>query len=436
MIDTSRRLRFTKVSRSLALPALLVSVAVTLSFAVADLGLPFVADDSSAVGKDASSSLGALHLVVPTIRYGLEMERYGDFEEVEVTAGRRLLRDLRDAGVSRDLSHRLARAAVQDRPGLRQLPAHRRVLVHDHTGLPTQLIIELGELEFLRFDLAAETVAFEDADGISREFATMALFYTGDVDSMLAETELMPDLEEVVRRALTEEMPLNPAFRIGLIKLIYTAKRDELGVTRGYGAVEALRYGLGEQRQTAYRFCDADLDVEGFFRPDGTPAVQTWLTSPVANGHVSSPYNLRRKHPVLQMIRPHHGTDYAARHGEPVLALSDGIVVARDRKLTNGNYVKLEHNGTYSTQYLHLKGFAAGLRPGQRVRKGEVIGYVGSTGLSSGPHVCLRFWKHGRQVDFQRELRRLPTTSSLGSASMVAFEQRQATLGELLEPET
>ena len=405
---------------------------VTSGFALADLGSLL----SSPEQEEASAPLGAFRLVVPTIRYGLEVERYGDIAGEDVDGRTRLVTSLRDAGAPRQLAHRLALCAVRERPDIRTLPAHRRVTVADRDGALSQVIIELGDLEFLRFDLAGERVSFEDADGITREFATMTLFYAGDIDTTIARAELDPELEAVVRHALTEEMPLDPEFRVGLVKLIYTALRDEFGVTRGYGAVEALRYGIGEARQTAYRFSDVVMDVEGFFRPDGSPAVKTWLTSPVADGHLSSPYNLRRRHPVLKKIRPHYGTDYAAAYGEPVLALSDGVVVAKGTKPSNGNFVKIEHDEVYGSQYLHLKGFALGIKPGQRVRKGDVIGYVGSTGLSSGPHVCLRFWKRGRQVDFQRELRRLPTGDGLGAEAMVAFEERQAELVSLLEPRT
>ena len=414
------------------LAGLCALAAALSSFGIADLPLPGLRADAAAHAD--ARELGALPLVVPTIRYGLEMERYGDFVETDVARSRTLSSELRAAGLPRALSRRLAAAAAAQRPAVRRLPPHRRTVVYDAAGEPAQVIIELDPLEFLRFDLAAETATFDDADGITREFETMTLFYGGDIDSALYAAALSPELEATIRSALTAEMPLAPEFRVGLIKLVYTSKRDDLGQTCGYGAVEALRYGVGEHERTAYRFADHDLDVEGFFHPDGTPAIRTWLTSPVASGYLSSPFNLRRRHPVLKTVRPHYGTDYAADYGEPVLALSDGIVVAKGTAANNGNFVKLEHDGTYATQYLHLKGFAFGLRPGQRVRKGDVLGYVGSTGLSSGPHVCLRFWKHGQQVDFQRELRRLPTTNSLGAEAMTAFEERQERLGELLEP--
>lgn len=414
-------------------PALASSAALLLALAVMGFGLAELPASPFASAPPAEP-LGALPLVVPTIRYGLELERYGEVEEVEVTGRRRLTRTLREAGVGRKLRNRLARLAALERPGLRTLGEHTRAVVYDIGGAPAHVFIALDDVERVHFDLGAGAVALEDADGITREFETMTLFYSGDVDSMLAETALDPDLNDVVRRALIEEMPLADDFEAGLVKLIYSVKLDEFGVARGYGAVEALRYGLGSRERTAFRFSDDALDVEGFFRADGTSATRTWLRRPIARGVMSSPFNLRRRHPVLRRIKPHYGTDYAADYGEPVLALSDGVVVAKARTPGNGNFVKIEHDRTYATQYLHLKGFALGLRPGQQVRRGDVIGYVGSTGLSSGPHVCLRFWKNGTQVDFERELAHLPTTSCLNVEAMAAFEERQSTLGQLLEP--
>ena len=432
-MTTSARSAFVLALESLSIVGLLAIAAVSSSFRFADI--PYLSERAAAADQAALEQLGALRLVVPTIRYGLEIERFGDLLEVRRESPARLEDVLRAAGLSRAQSASLAQAAGLEREGVRELGPHTCVTFPSHDAQPAYVMVELNELEFLRFDVAADAVTLEDADGIASEFETMTLFYAGDVDSMLAETSFEGDLANVVRRALLEEMPLDTGFHVGLVKLIYTAKKDELGVTRGFGRVEALRYGLGDQECTTFRFSDSALDVEGFFRPDGTPATRTWLSSPIVNGYMSSPFNLRRKHPVLKRIKPHYGTDYAANYGEPILALSDGVVVAKARNGGNGNFVKIDHDGTYATQYLHLKGFAEGIRPGKRVRKGDVIGYVGSTGLSSGPHVCLRFWKNGRQVDFRRELKRLPTTESLGADAMAAFEQRQAELVELLSPQ-
>jgi murein DD-endopeptidase MepM/ murein hydrolase activator NlpD len=104
-------------------------------------------------------------------------------------------------------------------------------------------------------------------------------------------------------------------------------------------------------------------------------------------------------HPILKIRRPHLGVDYAADYGTPVQTIGDGTVVAKGWDKGGGNYVKVKHNGTYTTQYMHLQGFARGLKTGSRVRQGEIIGYVGSTGLSTGPHLDFRVYRNGQAID-------------------------------------
>ena len=374
---------------------------------------------------------GAFALVIPTIRYGLELERYGELTDLVLPQGASVKQLLADIGLSGRDAQRLGQLAEDKLQAFGR--ARRNVAVlRDSVGQMAYVMIELDGLSFLRIDLQANAVTIEDADGIQSQFATMTLFYNGSVDSMLAANSFDGELANQIRKALLKDMPLDPNFEAGLIKLIYTAKYDDLGVAKGYGDVEAVRYSINGNEHTTFRFADDGLDVEGFFNPDGSPVKRTWLNSPVANSVISSPYNLRRLHPVLQTVQPHYGVDYAANFGAPVVAITDGIVVARASDGNNGNFVKIEHDKVYSTQYLHLKGFARNLRPGKRVQKGDIIGYVGSTGLSSGPHVCLRFWKNGQQVDFQRELKRLPQLESLSVEAMAVFEKKRAELDELL----
>lgn len=105
-------------------------------------------------------------------------------------------------------------------------------------------------------------------------------------------------------------------------------------------------------------------------------------------------------HPVLKIVRPHHGVDYAAPSGTPVYSVGDGTVIDRGyQKTGGGNFVKIRHNGTYTTVYMHLQGFAKGLKTGQHVSQGEIIGYVGKTGLATGPHLDFRFYKNGHAVN-------------------------------------
>ncbi len=126
---------------------------------------------------------------------------------------------------------------------------------------------------------------------------------------------------------------------------------------------------------------------------------------------ISSKYNPKRFHPILKRVRPHLGTDYAAPEGTPIYAIGDGTVEEAAYTKGNGRYVKIKHDKVYQTQYLHMSRFAKGIRRGAHVSQGEVIGYVGSTGLATGPHVCFRFWKNGRQVNHLKE--KLPSAKKL-----------------------
>ena len=137
----------------------------------------------------------------------------------------------------------------------------------------------------------------------------------------------------------------------------------------------------------------------GFYDEDGNTLKRAFLRAPLEYTRISSRYSLRRYHPVQHRYQPHLGTDYAAPAGTPIVSTADGTVMEATYNRGNGRYVKIRHNSTYMTAYLHMSRIAAGIRPGTRVEQGQLIGYVGSTGLATGPHVCYRFWMNGKQVD-------------------------------------
>ncbi len=126
---------------------------------------------------------------------------------------------------------------------------------------------------------------------------------------------------------------------------------------------------------------------------------KAFLKAPVKFSRISSKYTMKRYHPVQKRWKAHLGTDYAAPRGTPIMSTANGKIIQAGYSKYNGNYVKVKHNGTYTTQYLHMNKIKKGIRKGVSVRQGDVIGYVGSTGLATGPHVCYRFWKNGKQVD-------------------------------------
>jgi Membrane proteins related to metalloendopeptidases len=148
-----------------------------------------------------------------------------------------------------------------------------------------------------------------------------------------------------------------------------------------------------------YAFPFDQGDGLDYFDDEGNSLRKALLKYPIEFTRISSRYSMNRFHPVVKVFRPHLGTDFAASTGTPIRSVGDGIIEEAQYKSNNGNYVKVRHNGTYTTGYLHMSKIAAGITPGTKVRQGQTIGYVGSTGLATGPHLCYRFWKNGVQVD-------------------------------------
>jgi len=142
-----------------------------------------------------------------------------------------------------------------------------------------------------------------------------------------------------------------------------------------------------------------------YYDEQGKTLRKSFLMAPVDYKRISSPYSNSRKHPVTGQWKGHFGTDYAAATGEPIWSTANGTIILATHSKNNGNYVKVKHNETYTTQYLHMSKIKPGIRKGVYVKQGDIIGYVGSTGLATGPHVCYRFWKNGKQVDpFKQKL--------------------------------
>ncbi|GAA4760234.1 peptidoglycan DD-metalloendopeptidase family protein [Flavobacterium hankyongi] len=134
-----------------------------------------------------------------------------------------------------------------------------------------------------------------------------------------------------------------------------------------------------------------------YYDEEGKALKNFFLKAPLKTVNITSRFSKRRYHPVQKFFKPHNGTDYAAPHGTPIMSTANGVVELAGYSAGNGNHVKIKHDKTYSTQYLHMSKIL--VRKGQHVRQGQIIGKVGSTGLATGPHVCYRFWKNGKQVD-------------------------------------
>jgi murein DD-endopeptidase MepM/ murein hydrolase activator NlpD len=179
-------------------------------------------------------------------------------------------------------------------------------------------------------------------------------------------------------------------------KIVYQQKSVE-GKSAGIEAITALYFKHAGKDLYVIPFDQGEgLD---YFDQEGNSIRRAFLKYPIEFTHIASRYSLKRFHPVLKVYRPHLGTDLSAATGTPIRTVGDGTIVDIGYNGGSGNYVKVRHNDTYTTGYLHMSKFATGMRRGTRVKQGEVIGYVGSTGWSTGPHLCYRFWKNGIHVD-------------------------------------
>ncbi len=185
-------------------------------------------------------------------------------------------------------------------------------------------------------------------------------------------------------------------------KVIYEQKYINDTVPVGVGKIKAAYFEHVGKPFYAFNYIpNPNTRVQEYFDDNATNLRRAFLKAPLKFSRISSKYNLKRRIAFYGRVKPHLGTDFAAPVGSPIMSTANGKVIESRYKGGNGNYVKIRHNATYSTQYLHMK--KRKVKVGDFVKQGDVIGWVGMTGNTSGPHVCYRFWKHGRQVDPLKE---------------------------------
>lgn len=238
------------------------------------------------------------------------------------------------------------------------------------------------------------------------------------------------------------DLPLELAMELSLIyawtvDFYRIQKGDYFKVIFEEVFVEGERIGVGEvigaefgHRDEVFKaFLFEEDEISDYYDMEGENLRRAFLKAPVKFSRISSRYTMKRYHPVQKRWKAHLGTDYAAPRGTPIMATADGEVIASAYGKYNGNYVKIRHNSTYTTQYLHMSKRA--VRKGEFVRQGDLIGYVGSTGLATGPHVCYRFWVNGKQVDPYRQ--ELPSGDPLPKQYSERFNQISDSLNLILK---
>ena len=229
-----------------------------------------------------------------------------------------------------------------------------------------------------------------------------------------AETELAGYLDEIFGWTIDFIRDI----RAGDSFTIYYQRRHYPDGSIAVGNIISARVVNRGQTYYAIRFHEAN-ESPGYYDLNGSSLQKSLRRAPLKLTRVTSNFSGRRFHPIYKMYMPHYGVDYGAPRGTPVYATGDGVVVAARRRRGNGNYVKIRHNNTYTTYYLHLNGFARGIRSGKTVTQGQVIGYVGSTGAATAPHVCYRVKRNGIWVNPRRL--KLPSRAPVPANERAAF---------------
>lgn len=303
---------------------------------------------------------------------------------------------LAELGLDGEQTHAAALAAARHLD-LRQLrPGARYAAYLEDDGALDRLDFEIegtGELSLER-EGGAWTSRWRDCE---REVEVSSVRGTldGGFESSIARAGAAGDLAYKIAEVLQWDLDFSRDLRHGDR---FAALYEEVwldGRRSGLGDVLAVRYEQGGKRLEAYRYGD------GYYDADGRPLEKMFLRSPMPYSRVTSRFSNRRFHPVLGVFRPHHGVDYGAPTGTPVRVTASGTVAFAGWDGGGGKTVKVRHANEYLTGYLHLSRFADGVRPGARVAQGEVIGYVGSTGLATGPHLDYRIQHRGRWIDPQ-----------------------------------
>jgi murein DD-endopeptidase MepM/ murein hydrolase activator NlpD len=287
----------------------------------------------------------------------------------------------------------------------------------DSSKTAKALVYEPNPIDYIIF-------RFEDSlhvDVCQREVKVIEKSITGEIRTNLSET-----IEEMgISHELTNKFVDIFGWQVDFqrlqkgdkFKLIYEELQVE-GQAIGIKQINGIYFEHFNSPYYAFPF-DQGEGVD-FFDEEGKSLRKALLKYPIEFTRISSRYTLNRFHPVQKRWKAHLGTDFAAPTGTPIRSVGDGLVEEAQYKSNNGNYVKIRHNGTYTTQYLHMSRIAAGVRAGTRVKQGQTIGYVGSTGLATGPHLCYRFWKNGVQVDALRA--DLPASAPVKKDYRAAFD--------------
>jgi murein DD-endopeptidase MepM/ murein hydrolase activator NlpD len=350
-----------------------------------------------------------------------------------VRPGQNLSEILLAYNVSHGVIHEAAQSfrKVFDPRSLKAGNPYSIICESDSRDTARYFIYEKNPVDYVVFDLADPLKVYTG----SKEVQTRIREESGTIDTSLWDAFVQQELDFELALRLAEIYAwtidfhhLQPEDHFRIIFEENHVKDQPVGP----GKILAARFRHNGRDFYAFYFPQENGD--GYYDETGEGMKRAFLKAPLKYTRISSRYTKKRFHPVLKQYRAHLGVDYAASHGTPIMAVGDGLVTNAQSDKYNGKYVKIKHSKTYTSQYLHMSRFHGGIKAGHRVRQGDVIGYVGATGLATGPHLCFRLWKKGKQVNPLKE--DLPHSLPLEASLLPAFRKKAAALKKRLDLET
>lgn len=378
----------------------------SLSFVLLVLGLGGCGGPDREVDVLASSAgQGAapvVHALTPdeqeALRFAIEDTVALSIEAGTVRSGQSLSHLLSPAGVSAQMLHAMATGEREAFDVRRMKAGNDWSLFSGPDGTPRHFAYTISSKEYVVFDLTDQGRARRGQFPSETRRGYVEGEVRGSLYQVLEDEGHSTTLALAMSQVYAWTIDFSRIQAGDRFRILYD--RDWVdGKAVGMPRVLAAEFVHRGRNFPAYAYDQGD--GTDHFDETGASLRKAFLKAPVEFSRISSRFDKKRFHPVLKKVKAHLGTDYAAPHGTPIVAVGDGVVIKASYTKGNGKYVKIRHNGTYTTQYLHMS--RRNVKEGQAVRQGDVIGYVGSTGLATGPHVCFRFWKNGQQVDHLRE---------------------------------
>ena len=406
-----------------------VQISATAIIASSALFISEATQLTSFISKnDEQITLSALPIISPTIKYGFALDTFNVIEK-KVESDDVFVPMLMKRGLSHRVADSLARQAKQYYDFDKIINGKPyTILMRDPRMGYDYFIYEPDSKRYIVFDLKTPSVKEVKKVVNLREFEA-----SGKINGSLWETMVANgmsyELTDKVEDALKYQFDLRKFQDGDEYKIIWEEEVVE-GRSAGVKCMKAAYFKEKDEKEPIYAIYFDNGEEKGWYAKNGLPMRDGFLKSPLRYSNITSHYSMNRMHPILGYNRPHFGTDYAAPQGTPIMAVADGVVTAATYEGGNGNYVRIKHMNPYESQYLHMSRFAKGISSGTRVKQGDIIGYVGQTGLATGPHVCFRFWKNGNQVNHLRE--KLPQISTFSTADASKFKSLSSTMIERL----